>query len=398
MFEKLKDIKTNKNSYFFDAQSTTPTDPDVMNIMNLVSSQYFANPHSSHSFGQASNTLIKESTTLIKEKLSTNDFHHIYTSGATEANNFIIKGLKDYLLKNQLKALTFKTEHKCVLNSFDYLERAGVEVSYLDVEKDGIVNIKKLEPLLDKVGFISLMLVNNEIGIIQPLQELISLTKPKGIFVHSDIAQAMGRLSLNIENLGLDAVSISAHKFYGPKGIGMAIISEDLKKILKPLLLGGGQQDNLRSGTLPTPLCVGFARAVNLFQEDNFIKEQYLKHLKFSELLISKLENHNISFSINGHLASNNILNTKRISSNLNLAFDSLEAFTLMNNMPEFFISTGSACSAGEFDYSHVLKSLDLSHEKLKSSVRISFSKDTLEEDVIQLSDKLLKIHKDLNL
>jgi cysteine desulfurase len=398
MFEKLKDPKINKDTYFFDAQSTTPTDPEVLDIMNLVSSQYFANPHSSHSLGRASDDLIKESTSLIKDNLKTNDFHHIYTSGATEANNFVIKGLKDYLLKNQLKALTFKTEHKCVLNSFDYLERAGVEVNYIDVEKDGIVNIKKLEPLLDNVGFISLMMVNNEIGTIQPLQELTNLTKPKGIFVHSDIAQAMGRLSLNIENLGLDAVSISGHKFYGPKGIGMAIISEDIKKKLKPLLLGGGQQDNLRSGTLPTPLCVGFASAVNLFQEKNFIEEQYLKHLKFSELLISELKKHNISFSVNGHLASNNILETKRISSNLNLTFDGLEAITLMNNMPEFFISTGSACSAGEFDYSHVLKSLDLSYEKLKNSVRISFDKNTLEKDVIKLSDKLLTIHKNLKL
>ena len=394
MFEKPKEAKSTDTSYFFDAQSTTPIDPQVLSVINEVFQNDFANPHSSHRLGHQANQVIETAKRKITHQLNCPDHEIIFTSGATESNNMIIKGLRDYLYEHQLKAVTVKTEHKCVLNSFDYLERNGVETIYLDVEKNGLLNLEKLDKHLDKVGLLSVMLVNNEIGVIQPLKKISEMAKKKGIILHSDVAQAMGRLPVDIEDLGLDAVSISGHKFYGPKGIGLAIISQDFKSILKPTILGGGQQSNLRSGTLPTPLCAGIAKSIELFQDEEFMKKQHQNHFALFKLLSSRLTQEKISYSINGILPLEDFSQTQRVASNLNIAFSQFEAISLMNQMSNFMISTGSACSAGEFDYSHVLKALNLNYEDLKNSVRISFTKDANINEFTKFIDTLISIHQ----
>ena len=386
MSEDSQILKANNNNYFFDAQSTTPIDQEVLSVVNEILSNGHANPHSSHRMGQHANQIIQKSIQSVQNNLGCEDHEVLFTSGATESNNLIIKGLKDYLYEHQLKAVTLKTEHKCVLNSFDYLSRNGVEVEFLDVQKNGLVDVDLLEEKLQGVGLLSVMYVNNEIGVVQPIHEISKLTRTKGVIFHSDIAQAMGRLPVNLESLSLDAVSISGHKFYGPQGIGLAILGQEIKSILKPLILGGGQQSNLRSGTLPTALCAGISKSVELFQNNSFLSKQYLSHISLFDHFINKLENSELSYSINGVLPSKDILTTKRVPSNINIAFSKYEAISLMNKLPNFMISTGSACSAGEFDYSHVLKALDLSFDDLKNSVRISFGKDSKIEDL----DKLL--------
>lgn len=384
----------NKNN-FLDFQSTTPTDPDVLKIMNVVSSNFFANPHSSHNLGIASLELIKQSISLIQETLNSQDFMHIFTSGATESNNLFIRGLKDYLIENKLKALTLKTEHKCVLNSFHYLEKEGVQVEYLDVQDTGLVDLNYLKSKLDNVGLLSVMMVNNEIGTIQPIKEISKLTKEKGIIFHSDIAQAMGRREIDLDDLGVDAVSISGHKFYGPKGIGLLIINDYIKEFVKPLIVGGGQQDNFRSGTLPTPLCVGLARAIDLYQQEFFLTRLHHSHFIFADILLSGIRQIK-GFKLNGIEASEDFYKTQRIASNLNLSFSKFEAFTLLNNLSSIQLSTGSACSAGEFDYSHVLRSLNLSDEELKGSIRVSQGTNT-GNAMILLRDSLLRLHKESN-
>ena len=382
MSEDSKILEVNNNNYFFDAQSTTPIDSEVLSVINQILSNGHANPHSSHRMGQHANQIIQNSIEKIQQNLDCSDYEVLFTSGATESNNLIIKGLRDYLYEQQLKALTLKTEHKCVLNSFDYLSRNGVDVEFLDVQKNGLVDLNLLEEKLQGVGLLSVMYVNNEIGVVQPIHEISKLTRSKGVIFHSDIAQAMGRLPIQLETLELDAVSISGHKFYGPQGIGLAILSEEIKSILKPLILGGGQQSNLRSGTLPTALCAGISKSVELFQNHSFLSKQYLNHISLFDHFINQLENSHLSYSINGILPSKDILTTKRVPSNINIAFSKYEAISLMNKLPNFMISTGSACSAGEFDYSHVLKALDLSFDDLKNSVRISFGKDSKIEEL----------------
>ena len=392
MSEDSQILKVNNNNYFFDAQSTTPIDQEVLSVVNEILSNGHANPHSSHRMGQHANQIIQKSIQSIQNNLGCEDHEVLFTSGATESNNLIIKGLRDYLYEHQLKAVTLKTEHKCVLNSFDYLSRNGVEVEFLDVKKNGLVDLDLLEEKLQGVGLLSVMYVNNEIGVVQPFQEISKLTRSKGVIFHSDIAQAMGRLPINLETLSLDAVSISGHKFYGPQGIGLAILNQELKSILKPIIVGGGQQSNLRSGTLPTALCAGISKSVELFQNTNFLKNQYESHFSLFNHFIQKLEKANIQFSINGAKPSDSFSTTSRVPSNINIAFTKYDAFTLMNKLPNFMISTGSACSTGEFDYSHVLRALDLSFDDLKNSVRVSFEKDTKIEDL----DKLLKTLIDL--
>ena len=393
MSEDSQNLKVNNNNYFFDAQSTTPIDQEVLSVINEILSNGHANPHSSHRMGQHANQIIQKSIQSIQNNLECEDYEVLFTSGATESNNLIIKGLKDYLYEHQLKAVTLKTEHKCVLNSFDYLSRNGVEVEYLDVQKNGLVDLDILEKKLQGVGLLSVMYVNNEIGVIQPIHEISKLTRTKGVIFHSDIAQAMGRLPINLESLSLDAVSISGHKFYGPQGVGLAILNPELKSILKPLILGGGQQSNLRSGTLPTALCAAISKSVELFQNSNFLNTQYESHYSLFNHFIHKLDEAQIPYSINGVSPSDNIANTQRVPSSINIAFSKFDAFTLMNKLPNFMISTGSACSAGEFDYSHVLKALDLSFDDLKSSVRVSFEKDTKTEDLQRLIEALIDLH-----
>ena len=393
MSEDSQILKANNNNYFFDAQSTTPIDQEVLSVINEILSNGHANPHSSHRMGQHANTIIQKSIQSIQNNLGCEDHEVLFTSGATESNNLIIKGLRDYLYEHQLKAVTLKTEHKCVLNSFDYLSRNGVEVEFLDVQKNGLVDLGLLEEKLQGVGLLSVMYVNNEIGVVQPFQEISKLTRSKGVIFHSDIAQAMGRLPINLESLSLDAVSISGHKFYGPQGIGLAILNQELKSILKPLIVGGGQQSNLRSGTLPTALCAAISKSVDLFQNPNFLNNQYKIHFSLFNHFIQKLERAKIQFSINGAMPEDNISTTPRIPSNINIAFAKYDAFSLMNKLPNFMISTGSACSAGEFDYSHVLKALDLSFDDLKNSVRISFEKDSKIENLERFLQALIDLH-----
>ena len=387
-------LKTNNNNYFFDAQSTTPIDGEVLSVINEILSHGHANPHSSHRMGQHANQIIQRSIEKIQQNLDCLDYEVLFTSGATESNNLIIKGLRDYLYEHQLKAVTLKTEHKCVLNSFDYLARNGVEVEYLDVQNDGLLDLNYLEKNLNNVGLLSVMYVNNEIGVVQPIQEISKLARTKGAIIHSDIAQAMGRLPVQLEKLGLDAVSISGHKFYGPQGIGLAILNQELKSILKPLIVGGGQQSNLRSGTMPTALCAAIAKSVELFQNKEFIELQYANHLSLFNHFIDELKKEKIVFSINGSLPSTDIFKTSRVPSNINIAFAQFDAFSLMNKLPNFMISTGSACSAGEFDYSHVLKALNLSFDDLKNSVRISFEKSSNLQELEKLLEAITEIHQ----
>tara|TARA_Y200000002_G_scaffold61561_1_gene46786 strand:- start:175 stop:1359 length:1185 start_codon:yes stop_codon:yes gene_type:complete len=394
MSEKSSHQNDSISNYFFDAQSTTPIDETVLKVINTVFRNTFANPHSSHRLGLQAGDVINESVQTIKETLKCNDHEIIFTSGATESNNFIIKGLRDYLHDHQLKALTIKTEHKCVLNSFDHLERNGVEVVYLDVEKDGLINLDTLERHLNGVGFISIMYVNNEIGVVQPLKEISSLARSKGIIFHSDIAQAMGRLPVDFNKIDLDAVSISGHKFYGPKGVGLAIINQELKSILKPIIHGGGQQSNLRSGTLPTALCAGLAKCIELYQNENFLQTQHLNHLKLFNHFLQKLNEAKISYTLNGSKPSEELISSKRLPCNLNIAFEKYDATSFMSKLSSFMISTGSACSAGEFDYSHVLRGLELSNESLQKSVRISFDKDKTLEDIDKFLNKIISIHQ----
>ena len=248
---------------YLDYQATTPVDPKILKKMLPYFTKEFGNPHSNnHQFGRSANLAVEEARENIANLINAEPSEIIFTSGATESNNFAIKSIaKNYFEKN-CQIITVKTEHKCVLESCYELEQDGFKVIYLDVNEDGLINLKDLEnKLKNKQSLVSIMHANNEIGVLQPIKEIGELCKKYNSIFHSDIAQSIGTQKIDVVEMNIDACSISAHKIYGPKGIGALYISNNIKNTLRPIMSGGGQEMNLRSGTLSPALCVGIGEA-----------------------------------------------------------------------------------------------------------------------------------------
>lgn len=264
-----------ERSIYLDYQATTPVDPRVLEKMLPTFTEKFGNAHSrTHEYGWEAEALVEEARCYVSDLIGCRSPKEIiFTSGATESNNLAIKGLAQFYGKERGRkhAISVQTEHKCVLASLQWLEEhLGWEITYLPVGRDGLVDLQKLEQAirLDS-AFVSCMLVNNEIGVIQPVQEISKICRSKGIFLHCDGAQAVGKIPVNVDDLGVDLLSISGHKLYGPKGIGALYVrSKPYRVRLVPQMSGGGQERGLRSGTLPVPLCVGLGEAAKICKTD----------------------------------------------------------------------------------------------------------------------------------
>ena len=367
---------------FLDYQSSTPVSDRVLKKMLPFFSEKFANPHSNnHSFGRETNEIVEKSRIQVAELLNADPNEIIFTSGATESNNLAIKSIAQNYFTDDFQVITCKTEHKCVLESCYFLEQQKIKVHYLDVSEAGLINLKDLEELIKiKPSLVSIMHANNEIGVLQPLKEIGDLCKKYNAIFHSDIAQSLGTTSVDVQFHNLHAASISAHKIYGPKGVGALYLSKSIKNILKPMIDGGGQEMGIRSGTLSPALCVGLGEACDDLKKNQI---QYYEHFKkLKSVMLSELIKSKINFEINGDVSS-------RILNNLNIRIKNKEALALFNQMPHIAMSTGSACSSGTITRSHVLTALKLNDQQIDESFRISFGRETNFDEINSLITEL---------
>jgi cysteine desulfurase len=363
---------------YLDYQATTPVDPKILEKMIPYFTENFGNPHSNnHQFGRSANNAVENAREDIANLINAEPSEIIFTSGATESNNLAIKSIARYHLGKDCQIITCKTEHKCVLESCHELETDGFKVTYLDVDEDGLIYLEELENLLkQKKALVSIMHANNEIGVLQPIKEIGELCKKYNSIFHSDVAQSIGTQKINVGDLNIDALSISAHKIYGPKGIGALFITNSIKNTLRPLMSGGGQEMGLRSGTQSPALCVGLGEACKIIQEnmDDFV----LHYKKLKSCLLTELINGKFEFNINGSVE-------KRIPNNLNIAIAGKVSEQLFNFMPHIALSSGSACTSGTIERSHVLSAMKLQDHRIDGSFRISFGRSTTKEELKEL-------------
>jgi cysteine desulfurase len=359
---------------YFDNQATTRVDPRVLEAMLPYFTEHFGNPHStSHVYGHVAAAAIERARAEIAALIHADPREIVFTSGATEANNLAIKGAAHFartypqtgLVRDHIVALT--TEHKCVLESCAQLEREGFAVTYVGVEADGLVSLDKLAAALtERTLLVSVLAAHNEIGVIQPVGEIGALCRAQGVLFHTDAAQAVGKIPLDVEAMHIDLMSISGHKLYGPKGVGVLYIRRRPRVRLLPLIDGGGQERGLRSGTLPTPLCVGLGRAAAI-AADEMAEEAHRLH-QLRDRLHRGLERRVAGLRLNGNA-------DRRLPGNLNLSFPGIAAPVLIEACPSIAISTGSACTSARVEPSYVLRALGQSEEMANSAIRIGLGR-----------------------
>ena len=362
---------------YFDYQSTTPLDKRVFEVMTPYFLDKIGNPHSrNHIWGFEAEDAIEEARYQIAKVIKADLKDIIFTSGATESNNLTLKGVMDfYSQNNKNHVIVSKIEHKCILSTAHYLEEKGFKVTYLPVKENGIIDLDVLKSAItDKTALVSIMAVNNEIGVIQPLVEIGKICREKGVFFHTDAAQAIGKIHIDVNLMNIDLLSISGHKMYGPKGIGALYIRRKPRVKLLPQIHGGGQERGLRSGTLATPLCVGLGKACEIIEKEIDKDIEHAKELQkmFLDGLNGSLE----KIYLNGDLE-------QRVANNLNISFAGVEGESLLlgiNN--KIAVSSGSACTSSSLEGSYVLRALGVEEDLAHTSIRIGFGRFTTKEDV----------------
>jgi cysteine desulfurase len=367
---------------YLDAQATTPCDPRVVEAMQPYFAAVFGNPHSTHAFGRAAREAVEAARAEVALLIGAEPREIIFTSGATESNNLAIKGAMSFLAPHRRHVVTAVTEHKCVLESVAALARAGATATILPVQPNGLLAADALRSALTpSTALVSIMAVNNEIGVIQPLATLASLAHGAGALFHSDAAQAAGKIPLDVGAMGIDLMSLSAHKLYGPKGIGALYVRRRPRVRLHPLIDGGGQERGLRSGTLATPLVVGFGEACRLARVEMAAEAERLAGLR--DRLLGRLRAAFPDLILNGDA-------DQRIPGNLNIAFPGIEAEALLARLADVALSAGSACTAAAIEPSYVLRALGLSEAIARASVRIGLGRFTTADEVDYAAARLI--------
>jgi cysteine desulfurase len=373
---------------YLDNQSSTPLDPRVLEAMLPYFTEQFGNPHSeSHVYGRTAMAAIETARGEVARLIGADPREIVFTSGATESNNLALKGTLHFarshpaggMVRDHLIAPM--TEHKCVLESAAALQREGFSVTYLPVEPNGLVSVDKLaEAMTDRTLLISIMAAHNEIGVIQPLAEIGALCRNRGVLFHTDAAQAFGKIPLDVEAMRIDLMSVSGHKIYGPKGIGALYIRRRPRVRLLPLIDGGGQERGLRSGTLPTPLCVGLGRAADLARVEMGEEVQQLRRLR--DRLYANLRRRVPDLQLNGDLEY-------RLPGSLNISFPGVTAPELIEACPSVAMSTGSACTSASVEPSYVLRAMGLPDERANASIRLGLGRFTTAADVDFAADAI---------
>ncbi len=369
---------------YMDYHSTTPVDPKVLEAMLPFFTEHFGNTASlQHRFGWIAKEAVEIARKNIANAINAQPQEIIFTSGATESNNFTIKGIAESYKRKGNHIITSAIEHPSVLNSCKRLERQGFEVTYLPVNEVGEISLEELKnSITSKTILVSIMAANNEIGTIQPLNEIGKICAEREIIFHTDATQGIGKIALDVLEMNIHLLSFSSHKIYGPKGIGALYVRRKNPKLqLQPQIDGGGHEHNLRSGTLNSAGIVGFGKAVQLSVE-NFIDEN-LRVTKLRNRLWNSLQTID-GVKLNGH-------STKRLSTNLNVTIENVNADMLMTEMSEIAISSGSACTNEDTDstYSHVLKAIGKNESEAKSTVRLGLGRFTTEDEIDFAADKI---------
>ena len=369
---------------YMDNSATTPVKKEVLDEMIPYFTQKYGNPSSIYSLGSDSKVAVEKAREQVAKALGADKKEIFFTAGGSESDNWAIKG---YALKNKNKGnhiITSNVEHHAVLHTCEYLEKNGFEVTYLNVDEFGMIKLEELEAAItDKTILISIMFANNEIGTIQPIKEIGEIAKNRNIFFHTDAVQAIGNIKIDVKEMNIDSLSLSAHKFYGPKGVGVLYVKQGIK--MESLIAGGGQERSRRAGTENVPGIVGLGKAIELSYEDLDAKNE--KVIVLRERLIKKIEE-NIKFvRLNGH-------RTNRLPGNVNFCFQYIEGESLLLSLDMEGIagSSGSACTSGTLDPSHVLLAIGLPHEIAHGSLRLSLGNFNTEEEVDYVVEKLVEI------
>ena len=364
---------------YADYQSTTPVDPRVAEQMAPHWSEEFGNPHSNdHVIGWRSADVVREAATSVASLIGADPDEVVFTSGATEANNLALLGLARRAPSDRRRLLVSAIEHKCVLAAVTSLaEREGFAVEIIPVDSEGFVDLDALQGMVDEtVLAVSVMAVNNEVGTIQDIEGISRVLLPHGVLFHCDAAQAPCAMDMTSFASHADLISLSGHKVYGPKGIGALYIRRDVQGRIEPIIYGGGQQAGLRSGTVPTPLCVGMAAAVDILRSPEGPEERECV-ARQRDSFVRLLQESIPSVTVNGPMGEH------RHPGNANLRFDGLVAQDILGSLqPHLAASTGAACTSGIPEPSHVLSALGLNTVEAESSIRFSFGRFTKDEEI----------------
>jgi cysteine desulfurase len=368
---------------YLDYSATTPIDPRVVEAMMPYLTEKFGNPASrSHQYGWDAEAAVENARSEVAALVNADPKEIVWTSGATEANNLAIKGAANFYQGKGKHLITLKTEHKAVLDTMRELERQGFEVTYLDVLPNGLVDMAALEGALrpDTI-LVSIMAVNNEIGVVQPIAEIGELLRSKGVLFHVDAAQATGKIDIDLSKLKVDLMSFSAHKTYGPKGIGALYVRRKPRVRLEAQMHGGGHERGMRSGTLPTFMIVGMGEAFRLARLEMHEENKRIQALR--DRLLKGLSDMP-EIHVNGDLAH-------RVPHNLNVSFAYVEGESLIMAVRDIAVSSGSACTSASLEPSYVLRALGLTDELAHSSIRFSIGRFTTEEEIDYTVDLLHK-------
>jgi cysteine desulfurase len=375
---------------YLDYHATTPVDPEVLKAMLPYFTDVFGNAASrNHEFGWTAEAAVEKARQQIAQLIGSHEKEVIFTSGATESNNIALLGVAEMYQEKGNHIITSPIEHKSILDTCHFLEKKGFQITYLPVDQYGRVSPDAVrEAITPKTILVSVMAANNEIGTLNPIQEIGKVCKEKGVLFHSDAVQAAGKVRLNVEEMGVDLLSLTAHKIYGPKGVAMLYVRRRNPRVrLSPLIHGGGHERGMRSGTLNVPGIVGFGKAAELAQR--YMQEETQRLRKLRDQLWEGIQEELDEVYLNGHPV-------ERLPNSLNVSFAFVEGESLMMGMKELAVSSGSACTSASLEPSYVLKHIGVGEDLAHTSIRFGLGRFTTQEEVDFATRKVVETVKKL--
>jgi len=369
---------------YLDVQATSPLDPRVLDAMLPYWVNFYGNPHSrTHQYGWETEKAMEESREQVAALIGADPREIIFTSGATESNNIAIKGVGRFYKSRKKHVITSQIEHKCVLDSCRALEMEGFKVTYLPVSTQGLISLEELEAnLTEETSLVSIMTVNNEIGVRQPVEEIGRLCRAKKAFFHTDAAQSVGKMPMLVDQMNIDLMSISGHKIYGPKGVGALYVRRRPRVRIEAIQSGGGQERGMRSGTVPTPLVVGLGKACQISQNE---MDSDIEHVTALSQRLQNSINADLDHVIfNGH-------QEHTYPGCVNLSFAYVEGESLLMALKDIALSSGSACTSASLEPSYVLRAIGADEDLAHSSIRFGIGRFTTEEEVDYTTERVIK-------
>lgn len=389
----MKGVKISGRPLYLDMQATSPVDPRVVDAMLPYYLTRYGNPHSrTHMYGWESDSAVETARAQIADLIGASPKEIIFTSGATECNNISVKGVLHFYKDKKRHVITTQTEHKCVLDSCRHLQQEGFDVTYLPVKSDGLIDLDELRAAIrPDTGLVSVMAVNNEIGVIQPMEEIGEICKEFKIPFHTDAAQALGKIPIEVDKWNVSLMSLSGHKVYGPKGVGALYMRRRPRIRVEPQMNGGGQERGIRSGTVPTPLVVGFGAACEIAKKEMEYDQKRITELQ--ERMLNGIREKLDFVVVNGSTE-------RRYPGNLNLSFAYVEGESLLMGLKEVAVSSGSACTSASLEPSYVLRALGVDEDMAHTSIRFGIGRFTTEAEIdraVQLTVQQVKKLRDMS-